>query len=271
MEENIIRYEFSVDSVSWDENEEAIGKILFAVNRSKILGVVGPSGCGKSTLLNAFAGRDQRINSHCTRKKILDNGSNISLLVDDCVFMPQDSQDGLLPWYNVKKYLRVLGANNKNLSNDYLLELISKVGLESKVLSTRPSNLSGGQRRRVLLLATLLTQCEVVFLDEPFVGLDLDVREKAIDLLRSAISFDCNEAYKCGAAIVVSHSIEDVAMLCDNVAIAKVNDDNSLVFDFYKLDPLDEDCKIEQILKREKLIRERLENKKSKYSGGGGV
>ena len=256
-----MRFSFNAKSICWDKGETLIDEVSISVNTGEIIGLVGPSGCGKSTILKAFAGRDKRIKADCLRKRISSNANESGLSIDDCVLMPQDSLDGLLTWYNTEKYLKIVSADRQKLTRTYLIQLVEQLGLPSNVLSELPLNLSGGQRRRVLLLATLLTQCDVAFLDEPFVGLDLDVRKKAIDFLRLAITSRNEHFTGCGAAIVVSHSLEDLSMLCEKVAVANLSADRKLTFkilDFSAIKVEKEFRKVDELLWRQNLIRKAL-------------
>lgn len=228
-------YSFTTQGIAWEGFEKIIGNVSLKVDKGSVLGIVGPSGCGKSSLLGAFAGREKRISSQVSRCKKYVEGKVEDLSKDDCTLMPQNSEDGLLPWYTVSKYWKIVSHSKSKLSESSLEDLASRVGLKQNILNLRPHKLSGGQKRRVLLVGTLLASSEAVFLDEPFVGLDLDVRIKAIDLLKCSLSSNENDALMCGAAIIVSHSIEDIAMLCDTVAIAKKDDNGRLSFDFIQL------------------------------------
>ena len=92
-----------------------------------------------------------------------------------------------------------------------LRELMNSYGL-GNFENSRPSELSGGMRRRVALLRALLAPCQILFLDEPFKGLDDETRRKTIAYTKEAcrgrtvlfVTHDEKEAELMGAVKVVS-------------------------------------------------------------------
>ncbi|HPZ94002.1 MAG TPA: ABC-F family ATP-binding cassette domain-containing protein [Mycobacterium sp.] len=149
-------------------------------------GIVGANGAGKSTLLALIAGTLSPDSGRVKRGKtvrlaILDQqGSQLSDIEDDLV---RDVIGRLKAGYQV---------DGKELTPAQLLE---RLGFGRDQLSTRVGDLSGGQRRRLQLMLTLLSEPNVLVLDEPTNDVDIDMLSATEDLLDSWP----------GTLIVVSH------------------------------------------------------------------
>lgn len=119
--------------------------------------ITGPSGCGKTTLLRLLMGLEKPDSGEIERRETL-----------EAVFQ----ENRLCPWLTAAENIRLVspGAN--------AADCLAALGLP---LDGRPvSEYSGGMQRRVALARALLTESEVLILDEPFTGLDEENREKAI-------------------------------------------------------------------------------------------
>ncbi|MBO5666976.1 MAG: ATP-binding cassette domain-containing protein [Firmicutes bacterium] len=123
----------------------------------KITAVEGPSGCGKTTLLRMIAGLERP-----------DRGSITSVTVS-CVFQ----EDRLLPWMTVKENLRLAG------SSDQVEDVLRMMKL-SEFGDYLPEQLSGGMRRRVAMGRALVYDGGITLMDEPFVGLDPELKARLI-------------------------------------------------------------------------------------------
>jgi ABC-2 type transport system ATP-binding protein len=90
-------------------------------------------------------------------------------------------------------------------------EVISLLGLEAK-RATRVHKLSGGQQQRLALACALVSQPEVLFLDEPTTGLDPQARRRIWEVVEEFRAAG-------GTALLTTHYMEEAAQLCDRVAI----------------------------------------------------
>ena len=105
-----------------------------------------------------------------------------------------------------------MGLSNEEIS-ERIREAIDFVGLSPDVLQKNPFDLSGGQKRRVAIAGVIAMRPEVLVLDEPAAGLDPQGRDVILDGI-----FKYRE--KTGATIIiVSHSMEDMARLCDDIIV----------------------------------------------------
>ena len=158
----------------------ALSDISFSLKKGEFAAIVGPSGCGKSTLLSLICGL-----LPCTEGQIKINGKPLKESTTNVGYMLQ--HDHLFEWrtiyQNVTLGLEIHHALTKERT-DYVKQLLSDYGLES-FQDKRPSELSGGMKRRVSLVRAMEAGAQCVLLDEPFTGLDEENREKAYEYIRT--------------------------------------------------------------------------------------
>ncbi len=185
----------------------AITNLSFEVEESSFVGIVGPSGCGKTTLLNLLCG----ILSPTSGNIFMDGKTIINS--EKIALMPQ--RDQLFEWRTIRKNVRlgleVLRKNTKE-NKEKADTLLEKYGLTDFV-KKHPSELSGGMRQRVALIRTLVTQPEVLLLDEPFSALDFQTRLNVCDDVYKIIKQENK------TAILVSHDINECISLCDKIIV----------------------------------------------------
>ncbi len=184
------------------ENKPAQGE--FAV-------ILGPSGCGKSTVLRYIAGLQKP-----TAGEILINGKpkdeaqRISM-----VFQRYSS----LPWMsvldNVSLALKFQGIS-KSERDERAMEFIQLVGLDGHEHKfAQYPTLSGGQMQRVAIARSLISNPEIILMDEPFGALDINTRLQMQDLLADIWT-------KFNSTIVfVTHDIQEAVYLGDDIFIMK--------------------------------------------------
>jgi NitT/TauT family transport system ATP-binding protein len=154
--------------------------ISFNVGRGELVCILGPSGCGKTTMLRIAAGLIPfdsgavLINGEDIRKN-RDYLKNISVVFQE----PR-----LLPWRNARQnvYLSLELRKDEHDNHDLAAvdDALSLVGL-SEFTNSYPYELSGGMRQRVSLARAIVTEPEVLLMDEPLTGLDLRNREELQD------------------------------------------------------------------------------------------
>ena len=173
--------------------ENAVLKNLDAVIESgKITCLMGPSGEGKTTLLNILMGLEKS-----------DSGSIENLPQNkSAVFQEDRLCESFSAFTNIK-------IVSDSLSDQTIIAHLGQVGLGDAV-NQKVSTLSGGQKRRVALVRALLAEKEILFLDEPFKGLDEDTKNIAADyLLKNTadttvvmVTHDIDESNKLGAKVL---------------------------------------------------------------------
>lgn len=180
------------------------------------VGVVGPSGAGKSTLLEAIAGLLPSLGTIRINDALLqDTDAGVSLTVQQRRVGYVFQGEALFPHLTVAENLEFgMGAPHDTERHTPYREVVGVLDLES-LLSRRPPELSGGERRRVALGRALLRAPRLLLLDEPLAGLDPALRERVLDYLaRCRARFDI-------PAFLVSHQLEDVLSLTDHVVIVE--------------------------------------------------
>ncbi|MBK7643576.1 MAG: ATP-binding cassette domain-containing protein [Planctomycetes bacterium] len=169
-------------------------------------GVFGPSGSGKTTLLELVAGwrRPRAGRVRIGERVLIDRERRVELAPEHrrIGYVPQDVL--LLPHWNVRENLLAAGALEARVLETFELDAL----LERDVRS-----LSGGERARVALARALLSQPELLLLDEPLTGLDRQRRQRALALLLSV-----KERFAI-PMLFVSHDATDVQVLCDEVLV----------------------------------------------------
>ncbi len=180
-------------------------------NQGQFAVILGMSGCGKSTVLRYMAGLQQPTAGTVLIKNEPVSASNrVSM-----VFQQYSS----LPWMtvldNVALALKFKGISKKE-RNEKAMEMIELVGLagHEKKFAQYPS-LSGGQLQRVAIARSLLSNPQILLMDEPFGALDINTRLKMQDLLA-----DIWHKFQ-STIIFVTHDIQEAVYLADDIYIMK--------------------------------------------------
>jgi NitT/TauT family transport system ATP-binding protein len=154
--------------------------ISFNMRREEMVCILGPSGCGKTTVLRIVAGLIPFDSG-----TVMVNGENISQNRDylkDIAVVFQEPR--LLPWRNARQnvYLSLELRKDRHDDRDMAAvdDALSLVGL-AEFGASYPHELSGGMRQRVSLARALVTEPEILLMDEPLSGLDMRNREELQD------------------------------------------------------------------------------------------
>lgn len=197
---------------------EAIKDIDFHVYEGEIVSIVGPSGCGKSTLLSIIAGLIAP-----SKGEVLVNNNKVVKPSKDIGYMFQ--RDHLFEWrtilQNVLIGLEIHGKLDEK-SIQTAEELLEAYGL-ADFKNNYPRQLSGGMRQRAALIRTLITEPNLLLLDEPFSALDYQTRLAIAD----EIGIILKQEKK--TALMVTHDIAEAISLSDRIIIltnrpAKIKD-----------------------------------------------
>ena len=164
------------------------------------IGVVGVNGTGKSTLLKLLSGLDEPDGGVVMSK----NGLRVSYLPQ----MPDYSQ----PRTAVQQVLfdapKDVGAPDEYEAK----ALLSQFGIDDFDADVR--TLSGGQKKRVFLARAIAQQGQVILLDEPFTGVDVQTEARIISLLRELRDEGCT-------MLVSTHNLGSVSEFCDYTVMVK--------------------------------------------------
>ena len=196
---------------------DALLPIDLAIATAGRIGIVGESGSGKTTLVRLLAGLDRpTAGSVVFRGAPLSSASRLEFRrAVQVVF--QDPRSSLDPtmrvWAAIAEPVRCLHTGDDPRSRAE--EAASMVGLETSLLTRRPSQLSGGQCQRVAIARAIACRPDVILADEPVSSLDAAVREDVLDVLdRLATTTQT-------AIVVVSHDIGSIVRLCDEVVVLR--------------------------------------------------
>ncbi len=189
--------------------KEALKSINLEVKKGSFFGLLGPNGAGKSTIINILAGL---VNKTSGQVKIagIDLDQNQQLAKFKIGIVPQELV--IDPFFNVRETLEIYagyyGIRKKDRRTD---EIIDALGLKDKALVT-PRSLSGGMRRRLLVAKALVHNPEVLVLDEPTAGVDVELRNQLWEYVK--------KLNKEGTTILLTtHYLEEAEELCDEIAI----------------------------------------------------
>ena len=150
-------------------NHLAVDNIQLQFKRGTFNAILGPNGAGKSTTISMLIGLKQPTQGEI----IYESGTKIGVVFQTSVL------DEML---TVRENLAIRARQYKGLKPNRVSDLIGRLGL-SAFQKQRYGTLSGGQKRRVDIARALLSQPDILFLDEPTTGLDIQTRKSIWDLL----------------------------------------------------------------------------------------
>ncbi len=198
--------------LSYDGTSLSLRDVDLSVNRGEFVSIVGPSGCGKSTLLRLVAG----LRSPSQGTLTIDGRSPESASARTAFVFQEPN---LLPWRTVRGNVALPFEldNNDRVSHDAasarVSQAIEMVGLHSGDEQKRPRQLSGGMRMRVSLARALVTDPEILLLDEPFAALD--------DILRQQLNEELQRIWwkRRWTGLFVTHNVAEAVFLSQRVLI----------------------------------------------------
>lgn len=196
-------------------NFRVLNEIDLEVREKEIVALLGRSGSGKTTLLRIMAGL---INP--SEGKVINQGEKLKGRNPDVAMVFQNFV--LLPWETVQQNVE-LGLIARGVPEEKRRELALKaidlVGLDG-FENAYPKELSGGMQQRVGFARALVIHPQVLFMDEPFSGLDVLTAEN----LRSEIADLWEKGqFPAGSILLVTHNIEEAVFLADRVVIMGAN------------------------------------------------
>ncbi len=194
---------------TYDNGKIALEGINLSINSGEFIALLGPNGAGKSTLINILA--DVVIK---TSGEIIGCGYNMDS--DKINFkrrigiVPQDVNFD--PFFTPFQVLKVQqGLYGLPYDESRIYKILEHIDLKEKAHSYARS-LSGGMKRRLLIGKAIIHDPEIIILDEPTAGVDVELRQNLWRFLKQL-----NAAGK--TIILTTHYLEEAQMLCDKIAI----------------------------------------------------
>ncbi len=182
----------------------ALNGVDLDIRRGEVLALLGPNGAGKSTAISLWLGL--QLPDQGTAELFRESPRNLSARRRIGVML----QSAQLPdTLRVHELLKLV-ASYYPLPRDFD-ETVELGGLD-ELLPRYYAKLSGGQQRRVQFALALIGKPELIFLDEPTTGLDLDAREKLWAAIRRQVAGGC-------AVLLTTHYLEEAEALADRVAV----------------------------------------------------
>ena len=180
------------------DGREIIGGVSLSVSWGEVLLILGPNGVGKTTLLKALMG-------------LLPRKGRIHISGEPSM-VPQN--DMLLPWMTLEENI-ALPLLARGVPKEEALKSAREAGRLlglTEYLSYYPGQVSGGTRRKASIARALATRSRILFLDEPYTGLDIN----AIVDLQGTLQYLKSEGV---AMILVSHQLAEAAELADKAIV----------------------------------------------------
>ncbi|ALK91503.1 ABC transporter ATP-binding protein [Limnohabitans sp. 103DPR2] len=196
---------------TYNNGTQALLPVDLRIEEGEFVTLLGPSGCGKSTLLKMVAGLLEPTDGRLLlwRKpvqQLAESGKKMSFVFQSPT---------LMPWASVEKNVRLpleLAGVDKVIADEKVKEVLALVGL-SKFAKALPRALSGGMQMRVSIARGLVTDPDLLLMDEPFGALD--------EITRHRLDAELLELWqkKKLTVIFVTHSIHEAVFLSNRVVM----------------------------------------------------
>ncbi len=212
-------------------NRTVLDNINFRINEKTIHGLLGPNGAGKSTLYHLMTGLLQPKNG----KILMDNKDVTKIPV---YLRTRQYGMGYVPQYggafadltlhdNLKAISEIV-IDNKNLRDERINYLISKLELEN-LKDIKAKNLSGGERKKLVIALSLLSKPKILLLDEPFSALDVLTIKMLQELIVNLQQDDNITICICDHIATSLLQVVDTAMILSNGKIVAQDTPSNLV------------------------------------------
>ena len=225
---SIIRFENI--SISYG-NRTVLDNVNFRINEKTIHGLLGPNGAGKSTIYHLMTGLIEPKNG-----KIIIDGEDVTKF--PVYLRTKQYGIGYVPQYggafadltlhdNLKAISEIV-IENKNLRIERINYLISKLELEN-LKDIKAKNLSGGERKKLVIALSLLSKPKILLLDEPFSALDVLTIKMLQELIVSLQQDDNITICICDHIATSLLQIVDTAMILSNGKIVAQDTPSNLI------------------------------------------
>ena len=200
-------------------DKNALDNLTLEIKKGSIFGLLGVNGAGKSTLLSVLNGLTN-IDSGSIKVFGLDIQQDIKQIKTISSIIPQNLAfyEKLTVKENLDFFAKVQDATKENYNKAITINNLSNL------LHQEASTLSGGQKRRLNIAIGLLNNPQIIYFDEPTVGIDPKSRNEILDSIKSYKDLGISVIY-------TSHYMNEIEKICDEVAIisdGKLVEQNSI-------------------------------------------
>jgi ABC-2 type transport system ATP-binding protein len=194
---------------SQSKAKQALKSINLEVKKGSFFGLLGPNGAGKSTIINILAGLVNKTSGQIEICGIdIDKDQTASKMKIGIV--PQELI--IDPFFTVYETLEIyagyFGVKKSERRTD---EIIVALGLKDKA-KNKPRSLSGGMRRRLLVAKALVHNPQLLVLDEPTAGVDVELRHQLWNYIKKLNSQGTT-------ILLTTHYLQEAEELCDQIAV----------------------------------------------------
>jgi len=196
----------------YSNGNEALKGININIEKGKFFGLLGPNGAGKTTTIGILTGLINLTNGN-VKVGGLDVIKDYKKTRKMIGLSPQEIN--LDVFFTIKELLVFQGGYyglSLKQSKERVNKILKDLGLEDK-MNSKARELSGGMKRRVQIAKALIHNPEIIILDEPTAGVDIELRHLLWDSLRD-MNINDNKTL-----LLTTHYIEEAENLCDEVAI----------------------------------------------------
>ena len=189
------------------KTKKALDNVSLTIEKGELFGLLGVNGAGKTTLIKILCGLTRKTSGTITISNY-DIDKDIDKIKEIIDVSPQET--AVANNLTVKENLEFF-ANIYNISDTNALNEVIDIFKLSEVLNQRAKTLSGGYKRRLSIAIALISEPQILFLDEPTLGLDVFARRELWNIIK--------KLQKNITIILTSHYLEEIENLCDRVAI----------------------------------------------------
>jgi ABC-2 type transport system ATP-binding protein len=201
-------------SKSYDDGFQALKNIDLKIEKGEIFALLGPNGAGKTTLISIICGivnateGSVQVAGFDIKKDFRETRSRIGLV-------PQElTTDAFETVWDTVNFSRGLFGKLKDIK--HIEKILKELSLWDK-RDNRILTLSGGMKRRVLIAKALSHEPEILFLDEPTAGVDVELRKDMWNVVR--------ELRDSGVTIILTtHYIEEAEMMADRIGVIRAGE-----------------------------------------------
>lgn len=189
----------------------AVNEATFTIQKGECFGLLGPNGAGKSTLIRMLYGATSRTGGTLSVLGLDPQKDGRSLRMRIGVVTQEDALDEQMSVLeNMKLYASFLGIR-RDIADRRIAELLRFLSLEHKA-DAKILTLSGGMKRRLVFVRALLSEPELLILDEPTTGLDPAVRQVLWEKIRQLKAQGTT-------VLLTTHYMDEAEVLCDRLVI----------------------------------------------------